>query len=50
MPDVDPSVAAGDGWTGNGTSGYLNGQIDEAAVYPTTLTATQIANHYALGK
>ncbi|MFQ1003613.1 PKD domain-containing protein, partial [Modestobacter sp. SSW1-42] len=35
------------GWSGAGTSGQLNGQIDEVAVYPTALTAAQVANHHA---
>src|SRR6185312_15302084 len=26
--------------------GSLNGQVDEAAVYPYALTGTQVANHY----
>ncbi|MGY1771717.1 PKD domain-containing protein [Blastococcus sp. SYSU D00813] len=28
---------------------YLNGLIDEVAIYPTVLTADQVARHYALG-
>ena len=30
----------------NGTSGFLNGTIDEAAVYGTALTPSQIQQHY----
>ncbi|MGY1809661.1 PKD domain-containing protein [Blastococcus sp. SYSU D00669] len=33
-------------WSG---SQWFNGRIDEVAVYPTVLTATQVANHHALG-
>ncbi|GAA2726849.1 LamG-like jellyroll fold domain-containing protein [Cellulomonas aerilata] len=39
----------GPSWAGTKTSGYLNGSIDEVAVYPTALSATQIAGHEALG-
>jgi len=34
-------------WDAN--SEYLSGVIDEVAVYPTALTASRIANHYAIG-
>jgi PKD repeat protein len=33
-------------WSG---SGWFNGRLDEVAVYPTVLSGTQVANHYALG-
>jgi PKD repeat protein len=33
-------------WSG---SGWFNGRLDEVAVYPTALSATQVGNHYALG-
>jgi PKD repeat protein len=33
-------------WSG---SRYFNGRIDEVAVYPTVLTAGQVAGHYAIG-
>jgi len=31
----------------NGASNYLNGGLDEVAIYPYALTAQQVANHYA---
>ena len=34
------------GWTNKPTSGYLNGVIDEVAVYPAVLTPLQVAAHY----
>ena len=37
------------GWPSIPSSQFFNGQIDETAVYPTVLTASQVANHYALG-
>jgi hypothetical protein len=37
-------------WPSAPTSGFFAGNIDEAAVYPTALTSTQIANHYTLGR
>lgn len=37
------------GWPNVPTSLYFAGSIDEVAVYPRVLTATQIAHHYALG-
>jgi hypothetical protein len=37
-------------WANRGTSDYLAGSIDEVAIYPTALTETQIAEHYARGK
>ncbi|WP_078900990.1 LamG-like jellyroll fold domain-containing protein [Actinacidiphila yeochonensis] len=37
------------GWPDQPASQYFNGQLDETAVYPTVLSADQIANHYALG-
>src|SRR5262249_40315754 len=33
----------------NGGSEFFNGVIDEAAVYPTALSATQVGIHYANG-
>ncbi|MEW1860918.1 LamG-like jellyroll fold domain-containing protein [Streptomyces sp. NPDC088194] len=36
------------GWPTRPTSDDLAGSIDEAAVYPTVLTAAQVASHYAL--
>ncbi|WP_448611584.1 PKD domain-containing protein [Geodermatophilus sp. URMC 60] len=35
-------------WSGTG-SGYLNGRVDEVAVYPVALTAAQVRGHYDLG-
>ncbi|BBA97052.1 putative fibronectin protein [Actinacidiphila reveromycinica] len=37
------------GWPTRPTSDDLAGSIDEAAVYPSVLTAAQIAKHYTLG-
>ncbi|MFE7845375.1 PKD domain-containing protein [Microbacterium sp. NPDC057407] len=37
------------GWPSAPSSGYFNGRIDEFAVYPATLTAAQVSEHYALG-
>ncbi len=34
------------GWPSLPTSNYFGGTIDEAAVYPYALSATQVANHY----
>jgi hypothetical protein len=34
------------GWPSRPTSDYLKGTIDEVAVYPTALTATQVQRHY----
>ncbi|KAB2590187.1 LamG domain-containing protein [Streptomyces arboris] len=36
------------GWPNRPTSNFFAGQIDETAVYPTTLTASQVSAHYAL--
>jgi len=33
-------------WPDHPTSSFLNGTIDEFAVYPTALTASQIGAHY----
>uniref|UniRef100_UPI002624A24A PKD domain-containing protein n=1 Tax=uncultured Modestobacter sp. TaxID=380048 RepID=UPI002624A24A len=33
-------------WGGNGT--WFSGQLDEVAVYPTALTAAQVASHYSV--
>jgi PKD repeat protein len=35
------------GWSGGGT--FFNGRIDEVAVYPTALSADQVANHVSMG-
>ncbi|MFI7235727.1 LamG-like jellyroll fold domain-containing protein [Streptomyces cyaneofuscatus] len=35
-------------WPNRPTSNFFAGQIDETAVYPTALTASQISAHYAL--
>ncbi|MQY04004.1 LamG-like jellyroll fold domain-containing protein [Actinomadura macrotermitis] len=37
------------GWPSAPTSAYLNGTIDEVAVYPKALTAAQIARHRGVG-
>ncbi|MDX6738508.1 LamG-like jellyroll fold domain-containing protein [Actinocorallia sp. A-T 12471] len=37
------------GWTNQPTSNYLNGSIDDVAVYPTALSAARIAHHYGVG-
>jgi hypothetical protein len=37
------------GWPSSPTSGYLDGSLDETAVYPRALTATEVAEHFALG-
>ena len=37
------------GWPSQPSSENFAGQLDEFAVYPTALTATQAATHYALG-
>ncbi|MBO2460090.1 PKD domain-containing protein [Actinomadura sp. LCR2-06] len=37
------------GWPNRPSSDYLNGTIDEAAVYPRALTADQVARHQGLG-
>lgn len=34
------------GWANAPTSYYLNATLDEVAVYPSALTATQITSHY----
>lgn len=36
------------GWPNRPTSNFFAGQIDETAVYPTALTASQVNAHYAL--
>ncbi|MFT4009804.1 MAG: PKD domain-containing protein [Nocardioidaceae bacterium] len=38
-----------DGWPQKPTSYYLRGQLDEAAVYPTQLSATQVREQFQLG-
>lgn len=37
------------GWTSAPSSSYFNGRIDEFAVYPSTLSAAQVTEHFALG-
>lgn len=34
-------------WPGAGSSGYLNGDLDNVAVYPVALSAGQVSAHYA---
>ena len=34
------------GRSGAASDGYFNGAVDEVAVYPTALTASQVLNHY----
>ncbi|MFV2119107.1 LamG-like jellyroll fold domain-containing protein [Streptomyces sp. Act-28] len=34
-------------WPSRPSSNYFAGQLDETAVYPTALTASQVADHYA---
>ncbi|MDT0490432.1 LamG-like jellyroll fold domain-containing protein [Streptomyces griseus] len=36
------------GWPNRPTSNFFAGEIDETAVYPTALTASQVSAHYAL--
>jgi hypothetical protein len=36
------------GWPNQPSSNYFAGQLDETAVYPSVLTAAQVANHYTL--
>ncbi len=36
------------GWPNRPTSNFFEGQIDETAVYPTTLSSSQVSAHYAL--
>ncbi|WP_124270632.1 LamG domain-containing protein [Streptomyces sp. ADI96-02] len=38
------------GWPNRPTSDFFAGQIDETAVYPTALSASQVNAHYALRK
>jgi hypothetical protein len=40
----------GSSWLGNPTSGFLAGDIDDAAVYPVELTSAQVLNHYQVGR
>ncbi|MDX6312212.1 MAG: hypothetical protein QOF44_1676 [Streptomyces sp.] len=35
-------------WPNQPSSNFFAGQLDETAVYPSALTSTQVANHYAL--
>jgi hypothetical protein len=37
------------GWPSAPSSLYLNGTLDDVAVYPKALTAAQVSNHYGLG-
>ncbi|MDR7382451.1 PKD domain-containing protein [Promicromonospora iranensis] len=37
------------GWTGSTPSDYLDGQIDEVAVYQRALAADEVARHHAVG-
>jgi PKD repeat protein len=36
------------GWPSTPTSNYLNGSIDDVAVYPSALTTTQVRDHFTL--
>jgi len=36
-------------WPSQPSSEYFQGEVDETAIYPTALTAAQVANHYTLG-
>ncbi|MFD1659895.1 LamG-like jellyroll fold domain-containing protein [Streptomyces caeni] len=36
------------GWPSRPTSNYLAGQIDETAIYPSVLSASQVQSHYTL--
>lgn len=38
------------GWTANPSSSYINGQIDEVAVYAKPMSGSLINAHYVLGK
>ncbi|WP_046776215.1 DNRLRE domain-containing protein [Streptomyces yangpuensis] len=38
------------GWPTRPTSNFFAGQLDETAVYPTTLTQAQVKNHFDLAK
>lgn len=37
------------GWPGQPSSFYFDGELDEFAIYPTTLDAAAVARHYAIG-
>lgn len=37
------------GWPSNPTSAFFSGTVDETAVYPSALSAAQVAEHHALG-
>lgn len=37
------------GWPNAPSSSWFSGAIDEVAVYPSTLTPSQVATHYAIG-
>jgi RHS repeat-associated protein len=43
----DPAHGAAIGRDGNGTVFYFNGSIDEVAVYPRALTASEVVDHYS---
>jgi large repetitive protein len=36
-------------WPGKPTATYFSGSLDETAIYPTALSASTVAEHYALG-
>ena len=38
------------GWTSNPSASYFTGQMNDAAIYPSALSAAQVARHYSLGK
>jgi PKD repeat protein len=38
------------GWPSKPTSNYFKGTIDDVAVYPLTLSASQVSVHYGIGK
>jgi hypothetical protein len=42
-------ASIGDAWNGSAQSLFFNGTIDEVAIYPTALSATQVTNHYNAG-
>jgi Concanavalin A-like lectin/glucanases superfamily/Fibronectin type III domain len=49
LNNVSSGVGIGASGSGSGASLYpFNGTLDEAAVYPLALTATQVSNHYQL--
>jgi PKD repeat protein len=38
------------GWPSEPTSGFLDGDLDEVAIYKRALTAAEVSGHYAAGK